>query len=401
MLTQRQLFLRHVAQTSDAPLALEIASAEGMYLQTVDKQKVMDLIAGISVSVLGHRPPSVQKAVEAQLNKYWHTLVYGEFILAPQVQLATLLADNLPATLNSVYFTNSGTEATEGAMKLAKRATGRSEIIAMKNAYHGSTQGAMSLNSDDYFTQAYRPLLPDIQWLTFNNFIDLKKITTKTAAVIVETVQAESGIYKPLSKTGNTEGYLFALKKRCEEVGALLILDEIQAGMGRTGTLWAFEQYGMTPDVLLLAKGLGGGMPIGAFIADRALMQCLTNEPVLGHITTFGGHPVSCAAALATLKALIDSDLMLQVKTKEALFKRLLVHPKIKEVRSAGLWLAVELESFDVLIQVINECLENGLLTDWFLFNNRSLRIAPPLIITEAEIEWACGVILKAIEKRA
>ena len=395
MLTQRQLFLRHVAQTSDAPLALEIASAEGMYLQTVDKQKVMDLIAGISVSVLGHRPPSVQKAVEAQLNKYWHTLVYGEFILAPQVQLATLLADNLPATLNSVYFTNSGTEATEGAMKLAKRATGRSEIIAMKNAYHGSTQGAMSLNSDDYFTQAYRPLLPDIQWLTFNNFIDLKKITTKTAAVIVETVQAESSICQP------AEGYLFALKKRCEEVGALLILDEIQAGMGRTGTLWAFEQYGMTPDVLLLAKGLGGGMPIGAFIADRALMQCLTNEPVLGHITTFGGHPVSCAAALATLKALIDSDLMLQVKTKEALFKRLLVHSKIKEVRSAGLWLAVELESFDVLIQVINECLQNGLLTDWFLFNNRSLRIAPPLIITEAEIEWACGVILKAIEKRA
>ena len=401
MLTQRQLFLRHVAQTSDAPLALEIESAEGMYLQTVDKHQVMDLIAGISVSVLGHRPPSVQKAVEAQLNKYWHTLVYGEFILAPQVQLATLLADNLPATLNSVYFTNSGTEATEGAMKLAKRATGRSEIIAMKNAYHGSTQGAMSLNSDNYFTQAYRPLLPDIQWLTFNNFVDLEKITAKTAAVIVETVQAESGIYKPLSKTENTEGYLFALKKRCQEVGALLILDEIQAGMGRTGTLWAFQQYGITPDVLLLAKGLGGGMPIGAFIADRSLMHTLTYEPVLGHITTFGGHPVSCAAALATLKALIDSDLMAQVKTKEALFKRLLVHPKIKEVRSAGLWLAVELESFDILIQVINECLQNGLLTDWFLFNSRSLRIAPPLLITEAEIEWACDVILKAIEKRA
>ncbi len=401
MLTQRQLFLRHVAQTSDAPLALEIESAEGMYLQTVDKQQVMDLIAGISVSVLGHRPPSVQKAVEAQLNKYWHTLVYGEFILAPQVQLATLLADNLPPTLNSVYFTNSGTEATEGAMKLAKRATGRSEIIAMKNAYHGSTQGAMSLNSDDYFTQAYRPLLPDIQHITFNNFIDLEKITTKTAAIIAETVQAESGIYKPLSKTENTEGYLFALKKRCKEVGALLILDEIQAGMGRTGTLWAFEQYGITPDVLLLAKGLGGGMPIGAFIADCSLMQTFTNEPVLGHITTFGGHPVSCAAAFATLKALIDSDLMAQVEAKEALFKRLLVHPKIKEVRSAGLWLAVELESFEVLIQVINECLQNGLLTDWFLFNNRSLRIAPPLIIIEAEIEWACDVILKAIEKRA
>ncbi len=401
MLTQRQLFLRHVAQTSEAPLALEIESAEGMHLQTVDKQQVMDLIAGISVSVLGHRPPSVQKAVEVQLNKYWHTLVYGEFVLAPQVQLATLLADNLPPTLNSVYFTNSGTEATEGAMKLAKRATGRSEIIAMKNAYHGSTQGAMSLNSDEYFTQAYRPLLPDIQWLTFNNFIDLEKITHKTAAVIVETVQAESGIYSPLKKSENTEGYLFALKKRCKEVGALLILDEIQAGMGRTGTLWAFEQYGITPDVLLLAKGLGGGMPIGAFIADRALMQTLTNEPVLGHITTFGGHPISCAAALATLQTLLESDLMAQVKPKEALFKRLLVHPKIKEVRSAGLWLAVELESFDVLIQVIHECLAQGLLTDWFLFNNRSLRIAPPLIITEVEINWACSVILAAIEKCA
>jgi acetylornithine/succinyldiaminopimelate/putrescine aminotransferase len=395
VLTQRQLFLRHVAQTSDAPLALEIDSAEGMYLQTVDKQQVMDLIAGISVSVLGHRPPSVQKAVEAQLGKYWHTLVYGEFVLAPQVQLATLLADNLPPTLNSVYFTNSGTEATEGAMKLAKRATGRSEIIAMKNAYHGSTQGAMSLNSDDYFTQAYRPLLPDIQHITFNSFIDLQKITDKTAAVIVETVQAESGIYTP------NKGYLFALKKRCNEVGALLILDEIQAGMGRTGTLWAFEQYGITPDVLLLAKGLGGGMPIGAFIADRSLMQTLTNEPVLGHITTFGGHPVSCAAALATLETLLKSDLMSEVKAKETLFKRLLVHPKIKEVRSAGLWLAVELESFDILIQVIHECLRNGLLTDWFLFNNRSLRIAPPLIITESQIEWACKVILAAIEKKA
>jgi acetylornithine/succinyldiaminopimelate/putrescine aminotransferase len=401
VLTQRQLFLQHVAQTSDAPLALEIESAEGMFIKTVDNQQVMDLIAGISVSVLGHRPPSVQKAVEAQINKYWHTLVYGEFILAPQVQLATLLTKYLPPSLNSVYFTNSGTEATEGAMKLAKRATGRSEIIAMKNAYHGSTQGAMSLNSDTYFTQAYRPLLPDVQHINFNDFTDLERITSKTAAVIVETVQAESGIYAPFRKTENQIGYLFALKKRCKQVGALLILDEIQAGMGRTGTLWAFEQYGITPDILLLAKGLGGGLPIGAFIADRDMMWTLTNNPVLGHITTFGGHPVSCAAALATLETLIDSDLIAQVKAKEALFRRLLIHPKIKEVRSAGLWLAVELDSFDVLIKVIHECLRNGLLTDWFLFNNRSLRIAPPLIITESQIEWACQVILEAIEKFA
>lgn len=401
MLTQRQLFLHHVAQTSNAPLALEIESAEGMFLKTVDNEQVMDLIAGISVSVLGHRPPSVQKAVELQLNKYWHTLVYGEFILAPQVQLATLLTKLLPPSLNSVYFTNSGTEATEGAMKLAKRATGRSEIISMKNAYHGSTQGAMSLNSDTYFTQAYRPLLPDIQHIAFNDFNDLEKITHRTAAVIVETVQAESGIHPPLIKNEKNEGYLFALKRRCKEVGTLLILDEIQAGMGRTGTLWAFEQYDVTPDILLLAKGLGGGMPIGAFIADRDLMWHLTNEPVLGHITTFGGHPVSCAAALATLETLIDSDLIAQVKAKKALFRRLLVHPKIKEVRSAGLWLAVELESFDILIKVIHECLRNGLLTDWFLFNNKSLRIAPPLIITETQIEWACKVILEAIEKIA
>ncbi|MBL7813506.1 MAG: aspartate aminotransferase family protein [Saprospiraceae bacterium] len=395
MLTQRQLFLRHVAQTSDAPLALEIESAKGMYLKTTDNQQVMDLIAGISVSVLGHRYPSVQVAVEQQLNKYWHTLVYGEFVLSPQVQLATLLADNLPPSLNSTYFTNSGAEATEGAMKLAKRATGRSEIIAMHNAYHGSTQGAMSLNSDSYFTQAYRPLLPDIQHIAFNNFDDIAKVTQRTAAVIVETVQAESGIHKP------TEGYLRALKKRCSEVGALLILDEIQAGMGRTGTLWAFEQYGIVPDVLLLAKGLGGGMPIGAFIADRNLMHVLTNEPVLGHITTFGGHPVSCAAALATLRTLLETDFIAEVKAKEALFRQLLIHPKIKAVWSAGLWLAVELENFDILLKVIQECLKKDLLTDWFLFNNRSLRIAPPLIITKEEIEWACAVILNAIEKIA
>ena len=279
----------------------------------------------------------------------------------------------------------------------------------MKNAYHGSTQGAMSLNSDTYFTQAYRPLLPDIQHIAFNNFVDLSKITTRTAAVFVETVQAETGIHKPLLRTQNiwnpdsrnTEGYLFELKRRCKKVGALLVIDEIQAGMGRTGSLWAFEQYGITPDILLLAKGLGGGMPIGAFIADRDLMWTLTNEPVLGHITTFGGHPVSCAAALATLKTLIESDLLAQVKAKEALFHRLLVHPKIKAVRSAGLWFAVELESFDILLAVIQECLRNGLLTDWFLFNNKSLRIAPPLIITEEQIEWACGVILAAIEKIA
>ena len=392
MISQRQLFLHHVAQTSDAPLMLEIDRAEGCFLYDREGVAYLDLIAGISVSVLGHRHPKVQEAIEKQVGKYWHTLVYGEFVLSPQVELATLLSKLLPDNLESVYFTNSGTEATEGAMKLAKRATGRSEIIAMKNAYHGSTQGAMSLNSDTYFTQAYRPLLPDIQHLTFDCELCLQKITERTAAVILETVQAESGIYVP------SAGYLKAVRQRCTEVGALLILDEIQAGMGRTGTLWAFEQYSITPDILLLAKGLGGGMPIGAFIAPKELMWSLTNNPVLGHITTFGGHPVSCAAALATLKTLVESDLIAQVKAKEALFLAHLVHPKIRAMRSVGLWIAVELTDFDQIQRVIKSCLSAGLITDWFLFNNRSLRIAPPLTISEKEIEWACRVILQALD---
>jgi acetylornithine/succinyldiaminopimelate/putrescine aminotransferase len=392
MISQRQLFLRYIAQTSDAPMMLEIERAEGCFLYDTEGSSFLDLIAGISVSVLGHRHPNVQQAVEKQLDKYWHTLVYGEFVLSPQVELATLLTKHLPENLDSVYLTNSGTEATEGAMKLAKRHTGRSEIIAMKNAYHGSTQGAMSLNSDTYFTQAYRPLLPDIQHITFDCETCLRQITERTAAVILETVQAESGIYAP------SFGYLRAVRKRCDDVGALLILDEIQAGMGRTGTLWAFEQHGIAPDVLLLAKGLGGGLPIGAFIASKEIMWSLTNNPVLGHITTFGGHPLSAAAAFATLKTLIESDLIGQVKAKEAVFLKHLVHPKIRAIRSVGLWLAVELRDFDEIQRVIKACLAAGLITDWFLFNNRSLRIAPPLTISETEIEWACRVILKALD---
>jgi acetylornithine/N-succinyldiaminopimelate aminotransferase len=321
-----------------------------------------------------------------------HTLVYGEFVLAPQVQYATLLTQNLPPSLNSVYFTNSGTEATEGAMKLAKRYTGRSEIVAMRNAYHGSTQGAMSLNSDDYFTQAYRPLLPDIKHITFDCDWCLHEITERTAAVFVETVQAESGIRGP------SVFYLKNLKKRCEAVGALLVLDECQAGLGRTGTLWAFEQYGIVPDILTLAKGFGGGLPLGAFIAPKDIMHTLTNNPVLGHITTFGGHALSCAAGLAMFKVLLETDLIQKVKEKEALFKSLLVHPKIKAVRSAGLWMAVELEDFDFLQKVIHSCLKKGLITDWFLFNSKSLRIAPPLIITETEIRWACAIILESLD---
>lgn len=391
MLSERQLFLRHIAQTSESPLMLEIERAEGLYLYDTAGKSYMDLIAGISVSILGHRHPEVQRAIQKQLEKYWHTLVYGEFVLSPQVQLATLLSKNLPDTLNSVYFTNSGTEAIEGAMKLAKRVTGRKHLIAAYNAYHGSTQGAMSLNSSTYFTKAYKPLLPNIDWLRYNNFDDIEKITKKTAAVVIEAVQAEAGIISP------KKNYLKTIRERCNETGSLLILDEVQSGLGRTGKLWAFCRHQIVPDILVLAKGLGGGMPIGAFIADKKLMDKFTNNPVLGHITTFGGHPVSCAAALATLQTILTSDLIEQVARKEKLFLDNLKHPMIKEIRSAGLWLAVELENFSVVQQVIQNCLKKGLLTDWFLFNDKCLRIAPPLTISEAEILKACKIITDAL----
>lgn len=391
----RQLFLQHVGQTSPFPLMLEIERAEGMYLYSTDGKAYLDLIAGIGVSGLGHCHPAVVSAAKAQLDRYLHTLVYGEFVLAPQVQLAELLASQLPESLQSVYFVNSGTEATEGAMKLAKRYTGRPEIVACKKAYHGSTQGAASLMWPKEFTQAYHPLLPGIGHIEYNCEWCLQQITKRTAAVIVETVQGEWGLRKPV------DGYLAKLRKRCDEMGALLIFDEIQAGYGRTGTLFAFEQYAVVPDVLLLAKGMGGGMPIGAFVASREVMSALSDNPILGHITTFGGHPVSCAAALATLQTLLSTDYIAQVKAKEALFLALLKHPAIVEVRSAGLWMAVELRDFDFVQAVIKHCLQAGLLTDWFLFNNRSLRIAPPLIISEAQIRWACGTILEALDAEA
>ncbi len=393
MYSNRQLFLQHVAQTSQSPLMLDIERAEGSWLITTEGGRVLDLIAGIGVSALGHRHPNVMQAIDNQLQKYLHTMVYGEFVLSPQVELATLLTQHLPKSLDSVYFVNSGTEATEGAMKLAKRYSGRTEIISMRNAYHGSTQGAMSLNADPYFTQAYRPLLPDIRHINFNEEADLADITPKTAAVIAETVQAEGGIIPP------SVGYLRKLRERCTEVGALLILDEIQVGMGRTGSLWAFEQQGIVPDILLLAKGFGGGMPIGAFIAGRELMQSLTMNPILGHITTFGGHPVSAAAALATLRTLTNSNLIENVKVKEQLFLQCLKHQHIRAVRSAGLFMGVELQDFDMIWKVIQNCLQLGVLTDWFLFNNKTLRIAPPLTISEEEILFACGVIIKSLNQ--
>jgi acetylornithine/succinyldiaminopimelate/putrescine aminotransferase len=353
-MTNRQLFLNHVAQTSTAPIGLEIVRAAGIKMWDVDGKEYIDLISGFSVCNIGHSHPEVVKAVKEQVEKYMHLIVYGEFIETPQVAFAKLLINHLPSTLNSVYFTNSGAEATEGAMKLAKRVTGRSKIIACNKAYHGSTQGALSLMGDEYWRNAFRPLLPDVYHLDYNSNQLVDCIDSKTACVVVETVQAESGVNKPLP------GWLQAVRKRCTDEGALLIFDEIQAGFGRTGSLWAFEQYEVVPDILLLGKALGGGMPIGAFISDIQIMNTLTNNPVLGHITTFGGHPVSCAAGMAAMQVLLSSGSLPQVKSKERLFLEFLKHTKIKSVRSAGLWLAVQFENFDVCKGVIDRCIEKG-----------------------------------------
>ena len=391
-MNQRQLFLAHLAQTSDAPLGLEIVRASGMYLFDTAGKRYMDLIAGIGVSSLGHCHPAVVEAVSDQAGRYLHTMVYGEYVLAPQVRLAEMLTASLPAKLDSVYFVNSGAEATEGAMKLAKRVTGRGEIISCYQAYHGSTQGAASLNSDAYFTQAYRPLLPGIGHIAFNCLQCLGRITTRTAAVFIEVVQAEWGLRVA------DAGWIKALRRRCDEVGALLVVDEIQSGYGRTGKLFAIEHFELEPDILLLAKGMGGGMPIGAFIANRSLMATLGRNPVLGHITTFGGHPVSCAAALATLNVLLSGDLVERAPLKGAAFRQNLLHlPGVLDVRQIGLWLAVELADGEKVRAVINTCLDLGLITDWFLFNDRALRIAPPLLISDAEVEEACAILEQAI----
>jgi len=391
-MNNRELFFKHVAQTSSAPLALEIVKAQGMFLYDSSKKKYLDLIGGISVCNIGHRHPKVVEAIKKQADEYLHVLVYGEFIQSPQVQYAKLLAENLPATLNTVYFTNSGAEAVEGAMKLSKRVTGRTQIIAFKDSYHGSTQGALSIMGDEYWRNAFRPLLPDVLHLDYNSSESLKCITEKTVCVIAETVQAEKGVYAP------TLAWMKALRKKCSDTGTLLILDEIQTGFGRTGSLWGFQQFEIVPDILLLGKALGGGMPLGAFIADTRLMHQLTDNPALGHITTFGGHPLCCAAGMASMKALLEEGYVGQVKEKEKLFIKLLVHPKIKEVRSSGLLIAVEFENFEINKKIIDACISNGALTDWFLFAPQCMRIAPPIIISGEEIEKACEVILKAMD---
>lgn len=393
MLTHRQLFLLNTAQTSSAPRLLEVERAEGVFLYDAEGKSYLDLVSGFAVSNVGHRHPAVLEAIQKQLDKYLHVTVYGEYVQGPQVKFAEQLVNLLPDSLESVYFVNSGTEATEGAMKLAKRYTGRSEIISCHHAYHGSTQGALSLMGNEYYKQSYRPLLPDIRFIHFNLEADLALITDRTAAVFVETIQGEAGIRVPDYQ------YMKALRKRCTDVGALLVLDEIQTGFGRTGNFFAFEHYDIVPDILLLAKGMGGGMPIGAFIASKTVMDTLMDNPVLGHITTFGGHPVSCAAGLASLNTILQDDLMKDVQKKEQLFRSNLTHPKIKEIRGKGLMLSIQLENFAQVEKVSRLCQENGVIIDWFLHCESSMRIAPPLIIFEDQVKEACRVINKVLDQ--
>lgn len=387
-MSNRNLFLQHVGQTSQAPLALEIVKAQGSKLFDADGKEYIDLIGGISVCNVGHRHPKVIEALKKQLDDYLHIMVYGELVQSPQVQYATLLTQHLPASLNAVFFTASGSEATEGAMKLAKRcSSGRTQIISFKNSYHGSTQGALSVMGDEYWRNAFRPLLPDTMQLNYNSFEDLENITERTACVIAETVQAEAGVLVPKNN------WLKALRKKCTATGTLLVLDEIQCGFGRNGTLWAFEQFDVVPDILLLGKALGGGMPLGAFVADKKIMDSLSYNPVLGHINTFGGHPVCCTAGLAAFKVLLDEKLIAGVKAKSDLFISLLHHPKIKAVRSCGLMMAVEFENFEMNKKIIDVLILAGVFTDWFLFASNCLRIVPPLVINEEEIRQACAKI--------
>lgn len=388
----RSLYIQHVAQTSEIPLMLEIESAEGMYMYSSDGSRYLDLNSGISVSSLGHRHPNVITAVKKQLDKHLHTMVYGEHIHTPQVEFAELLASTLGNGLDSVYYLNSGTEAVEGGLKLARKYTHRYEIIACTNAYHGSTMGSEALRSDDEFTRNFLPGLPGVRHIDFNNEEHLKRITDKTACVILEPVQAEGGVIPPI------DNYLQKVRKRCSEVGALMILDEIQTGFGRTGHLFAHKKYDVVPDILLMGKAMGGGMPVSAFVAPKEIMMSLAKKPMLGHITTFGGNPACVTAAHATLKTLLDENIYQDVVRKEALIKEKLKHPIIKEIRSSGLMMGIELTRRKYLKHVVNHTIKNGAVIDYFLFNNKSFRLAPPLIINDAQIEEGCDILLKAMD---
>lgn len=392
MQSLKDLFLKHIAQTSPEPIFLEIESAEGIYLYAHNGKSYIDLISGISVSSVGHSNPHVIKAVNEQVSKYMHLMVFGEYVQEPQVKLAEKIAEITNQQFDSVFFVNSGSEAVEGALKLAKRFTGRKEIIACKNAYHGSTLGALSLISHNEYTEKFKPLLENIKFINFNDLTDLEQITKDTACVIVEPIQGEAG-YIPASYE-----FLHALRNSCDKTGALLIFDEVQTGMGRTGSFFAYQSYNVVPDVIVLAKAFGGGMPLGAFASKQNVMKCLSNNPILGHITTFGGHPVSCAASLAAIEVIENQKCIEHIPEKEKLFKKLLVHKKIIEVRGKGLMLAVQLDSFSVVKKVIAHCLQKGLICDWFLFCDSAIRISPPLIITKEQIILSCKIIMEALD---
>ena len=389
----KELFLKHQGQTTPYPSCIEVASAKGMYITDKSGKTYLDLVAGVSACTLGHCHPRVVKAVQEQVEKYMHVMVYGEFIQDPQLDLAKKLASLLPENLNCTYFVNSGVEAIEASMKLAKRATGRSEIISCKNSYHGSTQGALSIMGAETYKQKFRPLLPDCNQIIYNDQSSLEYITSITAAVILEPVQGATGFITP------TNNFLQAVKTRCDEVGALLIFDEIQTCYGRTGKLFGFETYNVVPDVLCMAKGMGGGMPIGSFTTSTELMHSLRENPKLGHITTFGGHPIGCTAALATLNELCETELIQEVSTKEALFRSVLKHPKVKEIRGIGLMLALEFENAEICQKVVNLGLERGILAFFFLFTETAVRLSPPLTISEDEIREAGRLICSILDE--
>ncbi len=389
----KEIFKRHQAQTFPYPSCLEVESARGSYITDINGKEYLDFVAGVSACTLGHSNPIITNAVKNQLDKYAHVMVYGEYLQSSQYKLAKLLAENLPKNLGTTYFTNSGTEAVEGAMKLAKRATGRSEIVFCKNSYHGSTQGALSIMGDEEHKAAFRPLLPNCNEIIYNDIKSLKNITKKTAAVVIEPIQGASGFITPKNN------FLQKVVEKCKQSETLLILDEIQTCYGRLGKLFGFEKYNIQPDILCIAKGMGAGMPIGAFIASWKLMNLLTFKPELGHITTFGGHPVNCAASLACLKYLINSDIMNEVAKKELLFRKHLAHPKVKSIRGKGLMLAIEFENEVLVKKIVEESLKKGLILFYFLFTKTAIRITPPLTISEKEIIKGCNIIKKTLEK--
>lgn len=395
MSSQKQLFLQYLGQTSPNPLLIEVERAKGIYMYTPQGAQIIDLISGVSVSNLGHCHPRVVEAVKQQAETYMHLMVYGEIVQTPQVALAQKITSLLPAQLQSVYFVNSGSEAVEGALKLAKRVTGRSKIISTHNAYHGSTHGALSILGNQEFTKSFEPLLPQIEFIHFNCIEHIEHIDNETACVIIEPIQSEAGIIAA------SQEFVIALRNKCTQTGTILIFDEVQNGFGRTGTMFAFEHYGVTPDIICFAKGMGGGMPIGAFVSSKEHMDCFTCNPVLGHITTFGGHPVSAAAALACVSELIENkDIIAHTHAKSELFKSLLqIHPKVKSIRGRGLFLAVELESSAQVHALIAKGIEHGVLLDFFLFCDTHFRIAPPLIISNEQIIESCTRICKALDE--